>query len=427
MVSTVLKTQELLKNGEYTVCIRVYCNKRRTLFSTGLTSSLARWDEENGRFKKNNIGNNQIIELENKARRIVDYVITSNNGVFSFERFKAEFFKKADQTFFFKFAQKVINDLDAENRYGTAASYADALKKFQEYRKHKDISLYEIDSTVLSGFQSYMKKNGQSINGIGIYMRSFNAIYGRAIKAKLVPKENDPRSEIKIKREKTVKKALSKEQFDAIVNLDLSEKPHFEESRKLFLLSYYFQGMNLIDMCELDVKAHFTSDKVAYSRSKTSDRFAIKLRPAIQEILDFLEGKRQTALKERTIQNKSSRTRLLRVFDSLCDKEISDPKKTKAVRNQRAKLLTEHLRKMAGIINVSHLQQNQPLLFKEFDLIHLTYYSARHTYATHLKKSFAPISVISQALGHSDVRTTESYLDSFGNDEIDKYNDLIMD
>lgn len=43
----------------------------------------------------------------------------------------------------------------------------------------------------------------------------------------------------------------------------------------------------------------------------------------------------------------------------------------------------------------------------------VTTYYARHSYATILKRSGVSVAQISEALGHSNVTTTESYLDSF--------------
>ena len=49
---------------------------------------------------------------------------------------------------------------------------------------------------------------------------------------------------------------------------------------------------------------------------------------------------------------------------------------------------------------------------------------ARHTYSTVLKRANVPIEVISEALGHFSVKTTEIYLDSFESEkraEISKF------
>ena len=48
----------------------------------------------------------------------------------------------------------------------------------------------------------------------------------------------------------------------------------------------------------------------------------------------------------------------------------------------------------------------------------LTTYVARHTYATVLKRSGVNIALISESLGHSDLSTTQIYLDSFENSQI---------
>ena len=50
----------------------------------------------------------------------------------------------------------------------------------------------------------------------------------------------------------------------------------------------------------------------------------------------------------------------------------------------------------------------------------LTTYVARHTYATVLKRSGVSVELISESLGHSDLSTTQIYLDSFENSQIDE-------
>jgi len=47
-------------------------------------------------------------------------------------------------------------------------------------------------------------------------------------------------------------------------------------------------------------------------------------------------------------------------------------------------------------------------------------YTARHSFASVLKKSGVNIALISEALGHSDLATTQIYLDSFDNEQVDE-------
>jgi len=52
--------------------------------------------------------------------------------------------------------------------------------------------------------------------------------------------------------------------------------------------------------------------------------------------------------------------------------------------------------------------------------VNLTTYVARHSFATVLKKSGVNIALISETLGHSDITTTQIYLDSFEDSQIDE-------
>jgi len=52
--------------------------------------------------------------------------------------------------------------------------------------------------------------------------------------------------------------------------------------------------------------------------------------------------------------------------------------------------------------------------------VNLTTYVARHSYATVLKRSGVNIALIGETLGHSDLKTTQIYLDSFENSQIDE-------
>ena len=50
--------------------------------------------------------------------------------------------------------------------------------------------------------------------------------------------------------------------------------------------------------------------------------------------------------------------------------------------------------------------------------IPLTTYVARHSYATVLKRAGVSTAIISESLGHSSEKITQTYLDSFDNEQI---------
>lgn len=45
---------------------------------------------------------------------------------------------------------------------------------------------------------------------------------------------------------------------------------------------------------------------------------------------------------------------------------------------------------------------------------------ARHSFATVLKRSGVNIALISEAMGHTSLSTTQFYLDSFENEQVDE-------
>lgn len=64
--------------------------------------------------------------------------------------------------------------------------------------------------------------------------------------------------------------------------------------------------------------------------------------------------------------------------------------------------------------NVTRLINKKMItLGKSLSIGPVTTYTARHSFVTVLKRSGANIAYISESLGHSDLRTTESYLKSF--------------
>ena len=50
----------------------------------------------------------------------------------------------------------------------------------------------------------------------------------------------------------------------------------------------------------------------------------------------------------------------------------------------------------------------------------MTTYVARHSFASILKNYGVNISLISEMLGHTDLKTTQIYLDSFENEQLDE-------
>lgn len=62
----------------------------------------------------------------------------------------------------------------------------------------------------------------------------------------------------------------------------------------------------------------------------------------------------------------------------------------------------------------------------ELKIPHISTYTARHSFATVLKRAGVNIAYISESLGHSNLKTTEHYLASFEREEREKNSKLLM-
>jgi integrase len=87
------------------------------------------------------------------------------------------------------------------------------------------------------------------------------------------------------------------------------------------------------------------------------------------------------------------------LFPFLTGKE--DPTQIKKQVQNITRLINKHIKIIAERIGIEGIST----------------YTARHSYANVLKRSGANIAFISESLGHTDIQTTSSYLDSFEKEE----------
>ncbi|MDU1904838.1 MAG: site-specific integrase [Dysgonomonas sp.] len=177
-----------------------------------------------------------------------------------------------------------------------------------------------------------------------------------------------------------------------IINFDvstLSKRPQslMQFSKDLFLFSYFGCGINMIDISYLK-KKNVLDDRIVYKRHKTGKRISFMLQPYAKEIIDRYKD--------------SDNDYLFPILDDLAhntvEQQIRRIKKVTYVANK-------NLKKIGEAIGLQ---------------IPLTTYVSRHSFATILKRSGVNIAIISEALGHSDLKTTQIYLDSFDNSQIDE-------
>jgi len=298
--------------------------------------------------------------------------------------------------YFFVFTETIIKDLIAAKRIGSANSYRTTLNSFKAFLNGKDILLIKIDHKFLTDYQTYCLSKGMRINGIGVYLRTLRAIVNRAIDEEILLHTKYPFRKFTIKKEKTEKRAITKEQVRKVLDLNLEEGSNLWHSKNYFTFMFNMRGMNFIDVAYLTMK-NIQENRLLYKRMKTGKLYNIKLTAKAQEIIKHYTKGKKVNSKEY-------------VFPIMPVKNIDIVKERKKYADKR-KCFNQDLKDIAKKCEIN---------------VNLTSYVSRHTWASLAKFAGVSHAIIGESLGHSDLKTTETYLANFGNDTLDDANEIIV-
>lgn len=288
----------------------------------------------------------------------------------------------------FKFMTGVIDRLIQLQQLGTAHNYKATLHSFQRFRNNTDLSLTDITPLMMEEYQTFLKSSGLSQNSISFYMRIMRAVYNRAIE-KQITIDQRPFRNVFTGMEKTRKRAIPMNEMKQIYNLDLSESPELNFARDIFMFLFYCRGMSFIDAAFLK-KTDIINGIITYRRHKTGQRLYIKVIQPIRKLLDkYPADGSPFLLPIITTPGKNERRQYETALHRI---------------NRDLKVISEK----AGLTSP------------------LTTYVSRHSWATIANSKNIPINVISGALGHESIATTQIYLASIDASVIDQANEIVI-
>ncbi len=290
-----------------------------------------------------------------------------------------------------QFARKIEAELRKEGKIQTAERYCTTTNCFIRFLgPNKSMKLWDITPDAMRKFEEFLVGCGLCPNSTSFYMRNLRAIYNRAVRKELCP-QKFPFLHVYTGRAKTTKRAVSAEVIKKIQALDLSQRPHLDFARDMFLFSFFMRGMSFVDMAYLR-KKDLIGDELTYQRCKTGQLLRIKWKEVMQKIVD------------KHTNPKLNSPYLLPL--------IKYPG-----RNERKQYLyaSHNVNRSLKIIG-NMLKLDRPL----------TMYVARHSWASIAKSLQVSLSVISEGMGHTSEATTRIYLASLDHSRIDKANDRII-
>ncbi len=330
-----------------------------------------------------------INQVETDARQVI-----TDLQVFSFEAFEKNCFSPSvENKALFSAFESYMAELTKLGSVGTSSLYKCALTSLQNYTKSiniQSLTFSDINVSFLKLWESWMRQNGVADATIGIYCRNLRTILNKAIVAGLLKQEEYPfgRYKFEIPTGQNVKKALTVAEVGKIYNLKLEKGSSEQRARDLWVFSYLCNGINMKDIARLKYK-NMDRESITFSRSKTirlqrnnQKKIVVPLTP---EILAIIKTWGNKPLTEETF-----------IFPILHERVT--PGEERKLVQQATKTTNKYVKRIANAAKIK---------------MDVTTYTARHSFASVMKRSGASTEFISESLGHSDLATTENYLASF--------------
>ena len=395
-----LDTRRKKQEGLYPLIMRLGHNERTTSIPLGIDLHPKDWDDKNRVIKKSYVGVNTVSRLNNliqkKKADAMDIIFklheSSQLANLPITDLRDRIARDGKAQSFYSYTQKLIEDLKAANRVGTARSYKGVVSVLKTFHGEKELYFNDITYSFLTRFETDHKSRGNGANGLAVYMRTVRAIYNKAMKEGIVEKELYPFSDYKVKTVPTQKRALDWKFLKKIIGLKLKPNDPCFNARNYFVASYMMYGMNFSDMAYLQ-RSDIQNGRIAYQRRKTSKVYDIKVTKNLQTILSYYLKK----------ENESDY-----IFPILKRENSFDQEKDIQWARKR------YNKKLKDLASLCGIEKN------------LTSYVSRHSFATQAMLQEVPITAISSMLGHSSLKTTEVYLKNLSSNALDTFNNRIL-
>jgi len=393
----------LRKDGTYAVKLRITYFRDQKYYPINVSLTPDEWDKVHSEKPRKEHKAHLLYfnEIEQKALAII-----KDMTVFSFPAFEKKFNQKPKKDVdTISLFETYIEQLKKESRIGTADSYNWALtsiKNFIATKNRKKLRFADVTPELLDEYETWMIGKGNSKTTIGIYLRSLRTIINNAIADGYLDKDAYPfgKRKYQIPSGKNTKKALKMADIAAIINYKTTSRFQ-ERARDLWVFSYLCNGANMKDIAKLKYK-NIEGSKINFIRSKTER----STKQDLKSISAFLLPETLAIIEKWGDTNHDPENYIFGIID----KEDS-PERVYAKVKQTFRRINEHMKKIGTDLGID---------------IKLTTYSARHSFATALKRSGAPTEFISESLGHKDLKTTENYLDSFEDDMKESYQKQLL-
>lgn len=384
------------KNGLCPIRIRVTYQRKRVYYPTGKDLTVKDWERlSNARSRDIKDIRESIVNSFDIVRCVVEELASA--GKFSFEALNSRL-KKANDTYIDTAFNAKIDELRADGRIGSSDYYFYTLSSIKRFAV-RPVLIDSVTVDWLKRYEKFLRSENKSQTTIAMYMRAIRSILNEARRAGIIKEAQYPfgRGRYEIQAGEGRKMALTLEQIGQIARYEDGSQAT-AKYRDYWLFLYLCNGINMADFVKLRYR-DIVDGEICFVRQKTERTTKTR-----KEIRVIISEPMQAIIDRWGNPHKPDNF----IFPVLTGKEDAIEQKHKT------QYLTRAInRRMASV-------------GKSLGIEHISTYTARHSFATVLKRSGANIAYISESLGHQDLKTTENYLASFEKEERIKAADMLI-
>lgn len=285
----------------------------------------------------------------------------------------------------FIYMQECIEKKRKTGKDSTADLYRATCNHLMEFWEDLQMQWKEVTEDCVDRFHAHLKNLGLKPNSINSYLSNFRAMYNDAVKNGLTSPSPNPFTHLKLKREETEKRALPKSIIQKIAQTDTDSSALQRLAVDCFIFSYLACGMPFVDLANL-TNENIHGDRIVYRRIKTGTKVSIGITPGMRLLL-----------------KRYRRKGALRLFPLLPDvKVVSHETYKRCLRK-----INECLKELGEKLDLPEK---------------LTFYVARHSWASNAQEEDVPTAAISQSMGHASEKTTLLYLAGLSQKKLNREN-----
>lgn len=254
----------------------------------------------------------------------------------------------------------------------TLQSYKRDITQYEDYAEKKNMDYTVVNSDDINAYLKYLQKNNKKSSTISRSLASIRSFYQFLLRTKVV--KSDPTEGIQSpKIEKKAPSVLSSQEVELLL-----EQPSTEDLKgmrdKAMLEFAYATGMRVTEIISLDLNSVDLEQGFVVCKTGSKQRNIPLGTMSLKALKDYVQNARPIIIKDES-------TKALFV-------------------NINGKRLTRQ-----GFWKIVKYYKEQAHISKE-----ITPHVLRHSFATHLLQNGADLKAIQTMLGHSDISSTQVYM-----------------